>query len=223
MVLRFKCIYTGICCKASPITLQSFEATIIRSLSRAFNIEIHTKPGYIVWDKIGNHYLAISYILGLNKDRRCPFLRKDNRCIIHDIYKPLICRSYPYVPREVRYLFIERLKLIVPKVEYGLSAKCPVIEKHKYLIDKYMDIDPYFVSKYMPNEYRAALEAESKRTIILNLLSSLWRRGLIDLTTINEIPSNVRIINVYNFLQKYYPNLPYVLGIEEIFRRIKEL
>ena len=223
MVFRFKCIYTGICCRASPITLQSFESIIISSLSRVFDIKVHMEPGYVVWDRIGNLYLAISYILKLNNDGRCPFLTKDNKCIIHSIYKPLICRSYPYVPREVRYLFIERLKLIVPKVEYGLSAKCPVIERHKYLIDKYMDLDPYFISKYMPNEYKAALEAESKRTIILNLLSSLWRRGLIDLATINRMPPNIRVTNVYNFLRNYYPNLPYVLGIEEAFRRIKEL
>lgn len=223
MVLKFKCIYTGICCKASPITLQSFEAIIIGSLSKAFNIEVHIKLGYIVRDRISNNYLAISYILELNENRSCPFLKKDNKCIIHNIYKPFICRSYPYVPREVRYLFIDGFRFIIPRVEYGLSSKCPVIQKHKYLIDKYIDIDPYFISVYMPNEYKAALEAESKRTIILNLLSSLWRKGLIDLTTINKIPPSTPVVNVYNFLQKYYPNLPYILGIEEIFRRIKKL
>ncbi len=159
--------------------------------------------------------------MNLDDSGKCPFLTRDNRCLIHGIYKPLICRSYPYVPREVRYLFIERLRIIISKVKYGLSAKCPVIKRHKYLIDKYMDIDPYFIPKYMPNEYRAALEAESKRAIILNLLSSLWRRGYVDLSTTSVKPRDSVIINVYLFLQKYYPNLPYILGVEKVFRRLR--
>ncbi len=196
----------------------SFEEPVLKAVASRLNIDLRIRPGYTIYDRLSGRRYALSYIMDL-VNGKCPFLH-NNRCIIHSIYKPYICRSYPYVPKEVRYLIHEGLRIIVAKVEYGLSAKCPVIQQHKYYIDKMLTTNPFFIAKYMPNEYRAAVEAEQARNFILNLLSSLWRRGVIDLVSTN---TPREIVNVYYLLQQYYPNLPYILGLNKVFSRIKEL
>lgn len=221
-MLRFKCILEGLCCRLSPITIQSFEAIILAEIARKLGLRISIKPSYKVYEKINRIYLVLSYVLELDKDRgACPFL-KNNKCLIHNIYKPLICRSFPYAPKQVKYLYNEELKFVTAHVEYGLSTKCPVIKKDKKYLDKLMKYTPTALYQYMPNEYHSAIEAENKRLLILKLLSKLWRRGFINIVPAEKAYKyNAPYVNVYVFLQKHYPNLPYILGINRVLEKIK--
>ncbi|MCX8198491.1 MAG: YkgJ family cysteine cluster protein [Sulfolobales archaeon] len=221
-MIKFKCSLTGLCCKASPITLQSFEEMLVNFLAESMSIDVKIAPAYTIYDALSNQWIALSYTLYLNDDNKCPFLSKDNRCSIHSIYKPFICRTYPYVPREVQYLVNSELKLIIPQVVYGVSTRCPVIELHKPLISKYFEANASFIKEYMPSEYEAAIEAERARLVIVTLLSNLWRDGLVEL--VQKPPftgSSSRFINAYSLLQRYNPRLPYILGIYSIVEKIR--
>ncbi len=220
-MIRFKCLLTGLCCKASPITLQSFERILIDLLAESMGIDVRIAPAYTIYDVLSDQWIALSYTLYLNEDNRCPFLSKDNKCLLHNVYKPFICRTYPYVPREVHYLVNSELKLIIPQVVYGISTKCPVIEIHKPLISKYFEADVNFVKEYMPNEYEAAVEAERARLTITMLLSNLWREGLVELMQKPPPADSGRFINAYSLLQRYNPRLPYILGVHSIAKKIK--
>lgn len=220
-MIKFKCSLTGLCCKASPITLQSFEEILISLLAESMSIDVEISPAYAIYDALSDQWIALSYTLYLNDDNKCPFLSKNNRCLLHSIYKPFICRTYPYVPREVQYLVNSELKLIIPQVVYGISTRCPVIELHKPFISKYFETNVNFVKEYMPNEYEAAIEAERARLVITTLLSNLWREGLVELVQKPPSTGFSRFINAYSLLQRYNPRLPYILGIYSIVEKIR--
>ncbi len=217
---KFRCIRDGLCCRLSPITIQSFEEVILEEIASLLGIKIVVKPGYRVYDRVHGIELALSYILEINKNG-CPFLR-GNKCIVHNIYKPLICRSFPYAPKQVKYLYNDDYRFVVASVEYGLSTKCPVIKNDMDYINKQMRKNPLFIAEYMPNEYHSGLESEKKRNLILTLLSRLWRNKVVDLKPAGKKPSN-RVVNAYLFLQSYYPSLPYILGINNVISRIRAL
>ncbi len=219
---RFKCLRDGLCCRISPITLQSFEEVIVRELAKKFGVDAVLKPSYRVFDRVHRIHLALSYILVIDDEKGCPFLR-DNICIIHSIYKPLICRSFPYAPKQVRYLYNDEYRFIIANVEYGLSTKCPVIKRDMDYINSLMKKNPLFIAEYMPSEYHSGLESEKKRNIILNLLSQLWRSGIVDLVPSNKVVSNRVTVNAYEFLQTFYPSLPYVLGVSSVVKKIRVL
>jgi len=213
----------GLCCKISPITLLSCEEIILNIIAKKLDIKVKIDPGYLVFDRKSNRYIALSYILNLNNGK-CPFL-KDNKCLLHDIYKPLICRAFPYIPREVKYLYNDSLKILIAKVNYGLSMKCPVINNDQEYLNTLFNLSPSLIAKYMPDEYLSALEMERKRSIILSLLSSLWQQDIVDLVpNKNNINNNYnRVLNVYELLRKYYPNLPYRLGIYKTLHVLRKL
>ncbi len=217
----FKCTICGLCCKLSPITLLSFEETILHAAANEMNIRILIRPGYTIYDKKNKVFLGLSYIMELINGK-CPFLH-NGKCLIHGLYKPYICRSFPYTPKEVRYVYSSEFKVLTSYVEYGLSLKCPVIEKDKDKINYLLKYKPYGLTIYMPNEVKAAMEMEEKRNLILKLLSELWRKGIVEFDPDIKPDDPDRVINVYEFLRTYYPNLPYVLGIPKILSYIRSI
>ncbi len=214
----FKCTLCGECCRASPVTILPYEEVILRELAGMLNKPYKSRPGYRVFDRRSNVWIALSYAMEL-VDGKCVFLRDDNLCMINDLYKPLICRSYPYVPREIRYTIDDNSKTVFSTAEYGLSIKCPVIRDDRdYLVDL-ISRYPNWPQIYLPNEYKAALEFEEKRSLLLRLLSQLWMRGIVDLG--GRGPSYAPVVNLYDLLRRFYPNLPYILGIDEILRKAR--
>jgi Fe-S-cluster containining protein len=215
----FKCTLCGECCKASPISLLPFEDSILRILAYKLNRPYHSKPGYLVYDERRGVNIALSYTMEL-VNGRCPFLTRNNLCMINNIYKPLICRSYPYVPKQVRYTISVDYKIIFATTDYGLSIKCPVIRDDREYIEELMRKNPLWPMIYMPNEYKAAMEMEEKRNLLLRLLSELWRRGLVELA---DKRVDAPVVNLYDILRRYYPNLPYVLGINNVYEKIRSI
>ncbi len=103
--------------------------------------------------------------------------------------------------------------------------KCPVINNDQEYLNTLFNLSPSLIAKYMPDEYLSALEMERKRSIILSLLSSLWQQDIVDLVpNKNNINNNYnRVLNVYELLRKYYPNLPYRLGIYKTLHVLRKL
>ncbi len=216
---RFHCTLCGECCKASPVTILPYEDVILRKLAGMLGRPYKSRPGYRVYDKIHGVWIALSYAMQLIEGK-CTFLTRDNLCMINSIYKPLICRSYPYVPREIRYIMNEQLKMVHATAEYGLSIKCPVVKEDREYLTRLISSRPDWPIVYLPNEYKAAMEFEEKRSLLLRLLSGLWGRGLVNLS--GEGPPASPIVNLYEVLRRFYPNLPYILGIDATLRRIRE-
>ncbi len=218
---RFRCLLEGDCCRMSPITIFPFEKPILERLAEKLGVEIVIRPGYTVYDRVSGYRIALSYVLELDEEGRCPFLTRGNLCSIHRYYKPYTCRTYPYVPREVRYMFVKEARLIYARVEYGLSMHCPVIKRDREYIDRMLAADPFFIAKYMPEEYMAALEAEDKRRTLLAALTSLWRRGIVELEASENVEAQV--LNLYELLRKYYPGLPLELGLHRVHEVLRRL
>ncbi|MEM4535446.1 MAG: YkgJ family cysteine cluster protein, partial [Desulfurococcaceae archaeon] len=101
----------GDCCKMSPISVLPHEEVILKKLGELLDVDVRFTPGYTVYEAIRGVNLAFSYVMQLNTGGQCPFLR-NNKCTIHYIYKPYICRSFPYIPRHVKYSIDEVNKYI---------------------------------------------------------------------------------------------------------------
>ncbi|WFO75328.1 YkgJ family cysteine cluster protein [Desulfurococcaceae archaeon MEX13E-LK6-19] len=220
---RFRCLRKGYCCKLSPISLLPFEEYLLKVAAEKLDIKCVITHGYTVFDRRTRSHIALSYVLELNNGK-CPFLDSDNKCLLHNSYKPLVCRAFPYIPREVRYLYNTDMRIIIAYTEYGLSRKCPVIEASINYISRFMNVNPMYLSMYMPSEVKAAMEMERKRGIIMRLLSNLWKKGLVDLEPGEKNPTNKdNVVNVYDILRAYYPDLPYILGVHEAIASLKVL
>ncbi len=217
---RFKCTLCGICCKASPVSLLPYEDVILRLIAQKLGLPYRSRPGYRVFDQRSKTWIALSYAMQL-VDGKCVFLTKDDLCMINNIYKPLICRSYPYVPKQIRYTLSLDFKMIFSVADYGLSIKCPVIEEDQYYISMLMRKYPNWATIYMPNEYKAAQEFEEKRRLLLELLSQLWMRGIVELRE-NGF-EGAPIVNLYEVLRRFYPNLPYILEIDKVLKKLREM
>ncbi len=200
-----------------------FEEYLLRVAAEKLGVKCVITHGYTVFDRRTRSYIALSYVLELNNGK-CPFLDSNNKCLLHNLYKPLVCRAFPYIPREVRYLYNNDMRIIIAYAEYGLSRKCPVIEANIDYISRLMNVNPMYLSMYMPSEVRAAMEMERKRGIIMRLLSNLWKKGLVDLEPGERGSLNKdNVINVYDILRIYYPDLPYILGVHEAIADLKIL
>jgi len=165
----------------------------------------------MVYDMLSGVNIALSYVMKL-RDGRCVFLDENNRCLIHDKYKPFICRSYPYVPKKITYSLIDDLKLIVYLPEYGVSSECPVVRDEWSVLEKTGLKNS--LEKYFEKEIMIAREMENLRMLMFGLLSKLWSDGAVDLD--NSSRYGKPDVNLYVLLRKYYPYLPYVIGMDKI-------
>ncbi|MEL9908888.1 MAG: YkgJ family cysteine cluster protein [Desulfurococcus sp.] len=213
----FKCPACGLCCTFSPVSILPHEDVVLGIIAGVLDLPYKSQPGYTVYDEISGLNIAFSYIMELNNGR-CVFL-SGVRCLVHNVYKPLICRSYPYVPRHVKYNIDERGRYILATADYGISLACPIVRRDRGVLEKYSE-NPGLVIRYMKREYEAAVEMENARNLLLGLLSKLWREGLVELSTGKR---NAPVVNLYEFLRKYYPDLPNMLNIDKVVEKIKLL
>lgn len=210
----FKCDVCGVCCKLSPISLLPHEEVILRELGRVMGVDVKITPGYMVYDAISGVNIAFSFILQLNENSACPFL-VGNKCSIHYIYKPYICRSFPYIPRRVKYSIDDVNKYITATADYGLSLACHIIRRDRETLENYGRYG--VLLHYSRDEYLASIEAENIRLLSLYLLSVLWREGLVD---IKPSVHGARAENLYEFLRKYFPELPSRLNMDRVLVKV---
>ena len=201
----FKCIEgCGLCCRLSPITVFPHEVIILEKLAKEFDIDLKFRVGYRFIDLKHGIRIAISYIMELI-DGICPFLdEKTMKCKIHSIYKPLTCRSFPYVPKVIRYILDHEHKYLDFDLEIAISTACPVIKKFPEILINRLCYDAKFAAKYFPNEYKACIESIKIRKLYLTTLSTLWRLNVIELTEDSGIYP-YPVVNAYLFIRQFFP------------------
>ncbi len=201
----------------SPISILPHEEIVLRELSKIRGVSITTSPGYAVYDVISGVNIAFSYVLHLNEKSTCPFL-VNNKCSIHYIYKPYICRSFPYIPRHVKYSIDDINRYIIASTDYGLSLACHIIRRDKNVLEKY-NSRPGILIHYLRNEYLASVEAENVRLLLLYLLSLLWREGFVE---IKPSVQGAQVVNLYEFLRRYFPELPTKLNLNRVLIKVRK-
>ncbi len=207
MGFTFSCMPNcGLCCRLSPVTVLPHEVYLIQDEARELGVEVRFRVGYTVVDLVNKVRLALSYLMLLNDQGECPFLR-NNRCLVHDRYKPLTCRAFPYLPRVIRYNLDKEAKALTFTVSYAASTACPVVKEglsNGALIR--VSVDPEFARSVFPNEYPAAVEMVNAREIYAHYLTYLWRMGEVDLTE-DDGTYHYPVVNSFWFLRRYFSDL----------------
>lgn len=155
---------------------------------------------YTVYDEISGYKIVLTYYIRPREDGSCPFLTEDNLCMVHREYKPLICRSFPYVPSQVKYFFDPATKTIFHKTSFALSSACPILKRVKKVKG---EADGREVSKFLVRELRAAREFDFERAKYMAALSYLWRVGLVKL--VFNFKGRAVPVNAYLFIRQYLP------------------
>lgn len=195
-MLVFRCLGCGRCCTLSPITLLPHEVHVLVREAKRLGIDIDFEPGYMIYDTVSRTYIVLSYHLKLDKNHRCPFL-VGNKCILHGRYKPYTCRSFPYVPKEIRYIVDRTTKTIAHKSIYGVSTACVFVKRYSKTIEEV--VRKHGIQGAFPYEYRSAFEAENWRRWYMASLTLLWRYSLVDLYSDVEGRGGNRV-NAYDFV-----------------------
>jgi len=198
---------------ASNVTVLPHEVPILRELGKELGIDVRFEPGYMFFDKVSGMRVAMSYLMQLDGGK-CPFLR-GTRCAIHDKYKPLTCRAYPYLPRIIKYYLDYANKRILMEVRFTMSMLCPVTKTHFEYLGEAMNSVRVAI-RYAPNEARAALEMAVIRQIYVEALSELWRSGLVDLDEAVNAP-NAPIIDAFSLIRQFRGDFSIAL-IEKLAR-----
>ncbi len=192
----------GDCCRASPISLLPHEQLIITMLARRLGIKVEFRRGYTVYDRLNNVNIVLTYHMQLTEKGECPFLESNNKCKIHKLYKPLICRSFPYTVRNVSYFFDPISKTAFHRSEYTISGACRFIKEHVEKLRPYLG-NEMFVKKFFENEVRAGYLMEKYRSMYMAALTYLWKMNYIDLVS-KEYKGAV-YVNAYEFIRKFIP------------------
>ncbi len=195
----FKCEPNcALCCKLSPITVLPHEVYLLQREAEELGVEVMFSPSYIVVDELNKIRIVLSYLLMLNGRGECPFLR-GTKCLVHDSYKPLTCRSFPYLPRIIRYSMDVATKTIDFDVSFVASYACPVVKRD----------DPSYgngdMRIYFKNEVPSAQEAIALRKFYAATLTQMWRSGAIELTDEDGRTVPYPLVNGYFFIRQRMP------------------
>jgi len=206
-VKSFKCIKgCGYCCTLSAITILPHEVFILKRLARIHNIDITIAPAYTIADTYSRVRIALSYVMKLNDNNECPFLDKDKFCIIHQYYKPLTCRSFPYLPRIIKYFINYEDRCIDFDVRLVVSTLCPIVKK--MFNDDEIELICFnleYAKKIFPEEYDACLRSILLRKFYVNAISTLWKAGMINVKEVDNVSTYWPVINAFDVLRKYMP------------------
>lgn len=221
---RFACIAgCGLCCTVSPITVFPHEVLILRFLAEKLDVEVRFRPGYLITDVANGVKIALSYLLLLNEGGSCPFFNpKTKRCVVHNLYKPLTCRSFPYLPKVIRYIVDPVTRTVDFTAEFVVSSLCPVVrESYDRREVEAMASNPRIAIKVMRGEVEAALEALEARRVYAEALTALWRAGFVELRS-GDDGGSYPIVNAYEFIRKLMPNIALNLQLTNIFESLKK-
>jgi len=205
-IVKFKCAPNcGLCCKASPVTVLPHEVYILTSIAEELGVRARFAPAYKIAEKRSGLRIALSYLMQLDPEGKCPFLN-GAKCSIHDVYKPLTCRSFPYLPKVLRYHIDWATREIRIEVNFVMSTLCPVVKRDLSPIDILRMSNVKVAYNYAPQEVESALETYRKRTTYVEILSDLWKKGVIELDEEYKYPF-APIVNAYSFIRRFYPEL----------------
>ncbi len=149
--------------------------------------------------------IVLSYVMSLN-DGVCPFLSDDNKCLIHNMYKPLTCRSFPYVPRIIRYVIDRERRYLDVELEISTSRVCPILRALDQEVLEEVERDPAVAARVFPAEYKACVESIRIRRMYLSALSMLWRADYVMIDEDRQIISWPHV-NAFLYLRQFIPDL----------------
>ena len=199
---KFTCLMCGDCCRASPISLLPHEQLIIIRLAKKLGVKVDFTRGYTVYDKLNNVNIVLTYHMQLTEKGVCPFLRDDNKCKVHRLYKPLICRSFPYTIKNVSYFFDPITRTAFHRSEYTISGACKFIREHAGRLEFYLGNEA-FVRKFFEDEVRAGYLMEKYRSMYMAALTYLWKMNYVDLASKEH--KGAIYVNAYVFIRKFIP------------------
>ncbi|MFN3804779.1 MAG: YkgJ family cysteine cluster protein [Pyrobaculum sp.] len=198
--MEFRCAPgCALCCKASPVTVLPHEVYILQQHAERLGVSVFFTPAYRVADLRSGLRIALSYLMHLDETGACPFLRGTS-CMLHDLYKPLTCRSFPYLPKVVKYELDPAAREVRIDVKFVMSTLCPVVRKD--LAGDMSDIR--IAVKYAPSEVGVAVDTLEKRYLYAKVLSELWRGGLVELDDGGKYP-HLPVVNGFAFIRRMYP------------------
>jgi len=208
-VREFRCLPNcGLCCAVSPVTVLPHEVLLIRDLAQALGRDVRFTPGYVILDIKNEVRIALSYLMQLGPEGRCVFLDRDKTCMIHNQYKPLTCRSFPYLPRVIKYSVNPEDRSINFTVRFVVSSLCPVIKGYSEREVEAIVRSGRVAVRIMENEIRAAMETIRARRIYTDTLTALWRAGLVELRGIDRDDHvDWPLVNGYEFIRRFVPTL----------------
>ncbi|HII48097.1 YkgJ family cysteine cluster protein [Pyrobaculum aerophilum] len=204
--MTFKCEPgCALCCKASPVTVLPHEVYILQKYAEKLGVGVVFTPAYKVVDLKSGVRIALSYLMHLDESGACPFLN-GTRCMIHDLYKPLTCRSFPYLPKVIRYELNPAAREVHIDVKFVMSTLCPVVRRDLTAADVAKMSSVKIAVKYAPREVEVAVKTLEKRYLYAKILSELWRRGDVELDEEGRHPF-YPVINGFAFIRRFYPEL----------------
>lgn len=195
----------ALCCKASPVTVLPHEVYILQKLANELGVAVLFTPAYKVADLRSGLRIALSYLMHLDEEGKCPFL-SGTQCMVHDLYKPLTCRSFPYLPKVVKYELDPVGKELRIDVKFVMSTLCPVVRKDLAVADVAKMSNVKIAVKYAPREVDVAVKTLEKRYVYAKILSELWRRGAVELDEEEKYPF-YPVVNGFAFIRRFYPEL----------------
>ncbi|MEL9991199.1 MAG: YkgJ family cysteine cluster protein [Thermoproteus sp.] len=203
---QFQCAPNcALCCRASPVTVLPHEVYVLESLARELGVEVKFAPAYTLFDSVSGVRIALSYLMLLDEEGKCPFLR-GTRCLVHDLYKPLTCRSFPYLPKVVKYELDPLAREVRIEINFVMSTLCPVVKNDLRPSDVLKMGNIKIAVQYAPKEVQVARETVEKRLIYAKILSDLWQKGYVEL----EDGSNhvfYPVVNGFAFIRRFRPEL----------------
>lgn len=195
----------ALCCKASPVTVLPHEVYILQRLAAELGAAAVFTPAYKVADVKSGLRVALSYLMHLDEEGKCPFL-EGTRCLVHDRYKPLTCRSFPYLPKVIKYDIDPAAREVRIDVRFVMSTLCPVVRRDLSPADVAKMSSIGLAVKYAPRETEVAVKTLEKRYFYARVLSELWRRGLVELDEEGKYPF-FPVVNGFAFIRRFYPEL----------------
>jgi Fe-S-cluster containining protein len=202
----FACMpHCALCCRTSPVTVLPHEVYILQRLAEKLGVNVVFTPAYKVADVKSGVRIAMSYLMHLDEEGKCPFL-DGTECMVHSLYKPLTCRSFPYLPKVIRYELDPVNREIRIDVKFVMSTLCPVVRKDLTPADAAKMSNINMAVKYAPQEAKVALKTLEKRYLYAKILSGLWKRGAVELDDESKYPF-YPVVNGFAFIRRFYPEL----------------
>lgn len=197
--------HCALCCRTSPVTVLPHEVYILQRLAEKLGVNVVFTPAYKVADVKSGLRIAMSYLMHLDEEGKCPFL-DGAKCMVHSLYKPLTCRSFPYLPKVIRYELDPVNREIRIDVKFVMSTLCPVVRKDLTPADAAKMSNINIAVKYAPQEAKVALKTLEKRYLYAKILSGLWKRGAVELDDESKYPF-YPVVNGFAFIRRFYPEL----------------
>lgn len=195
----------ALCCRVSPVTVLPHEVYILSHLAEELGVSVQFSPAYTLAERYSGVRIALSYLMHLDSEGKCPFL-SGTKCLVHDLYKPLTCRSFPYLPKVVKYELDPIEREIRMEINFVISTLCPVVKSDLTPSDVLRMRNIKIAMSYAPREVKVAEETVDKRMFYARVLSELWKEDKVDLEDGRERPL-WPVVNGFSFIRRFRPEI----------------